>query len=567
MADNQDATKPFEFLGFEIKRKQKAKEDFNQSFAPPKNNDGAIEIELQSNNAGVVAGGIHSHLLKYTDDFKTQSEVIHRYRRMSWHPEVTEAINNICNDAITDGIDKPPVAIRLEQLELSDTIKNKLLTEFDGVLNLLKFNKEGYDRFKDFYVDGRIVYHTIVDKNNLKSGIKELRQIDPVNIRKIREIRKKVEPNGIDVVDSVEEYYLYTEIHGTKRVNQQPYRKDIKIHPNAIVNVTSGLLSYDKRLTLGHLHPAIKALNDYVSMENSAVIYRLTRAPERRIFYIDVGNLPKSKAEQYVTDMMNRYKNKMVYDASTGEVENNARHMTMLEDFWLPRREGGKGTEITTLQGGQNLGEITDIEFFQKKLYKSLNVPYSRLDNQTRVMFGRQAEIQRDELNFSKFISRLRKRFSDLFTAILEKQVLLKGIMTQKEWNDIAEKLHYDYLEDAYITESKETDILMGRLEALNLIEPHIGKYYSVEWVRKSVLRQSEDEIKKIDKQIKKEQEMIAKIQASLNPQAVPTDADGNPQNDGSPEVDDRLNNPFGGTEDGMTADAGYEKTGSTSDD
>lgn len=560
MADNQDSSKPFEFLGFEIKRKQKAKEEFNQSFAPPANNDGAIEIELNT-NSGVVAGGIHSHLLKYTDDFKTQADVIKRYRKMSWQPQVTEAITNICNDAITDGLDKASVSIRLDQLELSDSIKDKILEEFDTILKLLKFSKDGYDRFKDFYVDGRLMYHAVVDSNRPKDGIKELRQIDPINIRKIREIRKKVEPNGIDIVDSVDEYYLYTEIHGVKRNGQQPYRKDIKIHPNAIINVTSGLLSADKKLTLGHLHTSIKALNDYVSMENAAVIYRLTRAPERRIFYIDVGNLPKSKAEQYVSDMMNRYKNKMVYDSSTGEVENNARHMTMLEDFWLPRREGGKGTEISTLAGGQTLGEITDIEFFQKALYKSLNVPYSRLDNTTRVSFGRQAEIQRDELNFSKFIGRLRKRFSELFSEILKRQLLLKGIITEKDWNDIAEELHYDYLEDAYITESKETDILMGRLEALNLIEPHIGKYYSVDWVRRNVLRQSEDDMKKLDKQIGKEEELIAKIQASLNPQPA-GDVDGSLENNGAaPPLDPAT------TIDGMSSDDGYEKTGSSSDD
>jgi len=566
MTEKQDIGRPFEFLGFEIKRKQKAKDGVNSSFVPPKNNDGAIEVELNTSSGGVVAGGVHSHLLKYTDDFKSQADVIKRYRKMALQPQVAEAVTNICNDAITDGIDRQSIAVRLDQLNLSKTIKDKILEEFGEVLRLLNFNKEGYDRFKDFYIDGRIVYHAIVDKNKLKDGIKELRQIDPLNIRKVREIHKKIEPNGIDFVDNIEEYYLYTEIHGVKRAGQQPHRKDIKIHPNSIINVTSGLLSDDKRLTLGQLHYSIKALNDYVSMENSAVIYRLTRAPERRIFYIDVGNLPKSKAEQYVSDMMNRYKNKMVYDSSTGEVENGARHMTMLQDFWLPRREGGKGTEITTLAGGQNLGEITDIEYFLKALYKSLSVPYSRLDTTTRVSFGRQAEIQRDELNFSKFISRQRKRFSELFTSILKIQLILKGIITEIEWDEIEESIHYDYLEDAYITESKETDILMGRLEALNLIEPHIGKYYSVDWVRRNVLRQSEDEIKTIDKQIKTEEEMITQLQAQLNPQIsqqAALDGDGNTLNDGSkPQT-----TPTQPIEYGMSSDTGYEETGSTSDD
>ena len=500
-----------EIFGVKIERIAKQKEDYNSSFVAPLNRDGALEVELGSPNVGgVLAGGINSYSMNTDPVFRNQIQLIMKYRKMALYPDVDDAITNICNDAITDGADSEIVTMRLDAVKMSDTVKKKMQEEFANIQKLLYFNRDGYRIFRDWYIDSKLMYHVIVDDKKKTDGIKELRWINPIYIKKIREvIRDQNNKDQVQLVSQVREYYVYKELFDVVNAQSQlskTYKREIIISPESIINVTSGMMNETKRDVIGYLHKAIKPLNDMISMENSAVIYRLTRAPERRIFYIDVGNLPKQKAEQYVTDMMNKYKNKMVYDATSGEVENNNRHMTMLEDFWLPRREGGKGTEITTLQGGQNLGQIEDILFFQKKLFKSLYVPISRMQNESSTInFGRQAEVLRDELNFSKFINRLRKNFSDLFIQCLELQLQLKGVMTKQEWINIRDDIRFDFLEDAYLSESKESEVLKSRLETLVLIEPHIGKYYSKEWVRQNVLKQSEEDIKTLDKKMQDE--------------------------------------------------------------
>ncbi|PNX47456.1 MAG: hypothetical protein BV459_04410 [Thermoplasmata archaeon M11B2D] len=508
------------FLGFNIpsfgiKQLDVEPPQQNTSFVPKREDDGAIEVSVRE-QGGIVAGGIQATVYNPEAEFLEQSNLIIKYRNMALHPEVDEAISNICNDAITDGDDRDVVAIRLDGVklnnkDLSENIKTKISDEFNNVLRLLDFNETGYERFRDWYIDGRIVYHVIIDDKKPKDGIKEVRWIDPCNIKKVREVIKDRDSIGNEIVKGIREYYMYSEKINVSKSNtaknaQSIYAREIIIKPEAIVNVSSGRFAEDKKTVVGFLHKSIKPLNDLVSMENAAVIYRLTRAPERRIFYIDVGNLPKNKAEQYVSDMMNRYKNTMVYDATTGVVQNANRHMTMLEDFWLPRREGGKGTEITTLAGGQNLGEIQDIEFFQKKLYRSLDIPLSRIAQDARINFGRQTEINRDELNFAKHINRLRKRYTLLFSQLLEKQVVLKKIMTADEWLGICDQIRFEFLEDAYISESKEAEILKARVELASNMEDAIEKgYYSRLWVRLNVLKQTEEEIEEIKKQREEE--------------------------------------------------------------
>jgi len=481
-----------QLFGFEIKKRNE--EPATVSFAPKPNEDGAMVVQ---------AGGIYGTYVDMDGSIRTETELVTRYRELSNHPELELAIDDIINEAMVGDSQDSPVEINLDDLEQPDRIKDLITEEFKNILNLLEFNDYSYDIFKKWYVDGRLYYHLIVDPKDLRAGIKELRYIDPRNIRKVREQKKKKTESGVPVVQDGAEYYVYNnkgfiKAPGSTATNSQ----GIKIAKDSIVNITSGLVNPGGDTVLSYLHKAIKPMNQLRSMEDSLVIYRISRAPERRIFYIDVGNLPKMKAEQHLRDMMTRFKNKIVYNADTGEIRDDRKFMTMLEDFWLPRREGGKGTEITTLPGGQNLGQIDDIVYFQRKLYKALNVPISRLEPETVYNLGRSTEITRDEIKFAKFVDRLRMKFSQLFTKLLQRQLILKGVVTLEEWPDFARSIRYDYAIDNYFAELKETEILRDRAQMVRDLDDYVGKYYSNEWIRKNVLRQTEEEIKEIDKQI-----------------------------------------------------------------
>jgi len=481
-----------QLFGFEIKKRNE--EPAPVSFAPKPNEDGAMVVQ---------AGGIYGTYVDMDGSIRTETELVTRYRELSQHPELELAIDDVINEAMVGDSQDSPVEINLDDLEQPDRIKDLITEEFKNILNLLEFNEYSYDIFKKWYVDGRLYYHLIVDPKDLRAGIKELRYIDPRNIRKVREQKKKRTESGVPVVQDGAEYYVYNnkgfiKAPGSTATNSQ----GIKIAKDSIVNVTSGLVNPGGDTVLSYLHKAIKPMNQLRSMEDSLVIYRISRAPERRIFYIDVGNLPKMKAEQHLRDMMTRFKNKIVYNADTGEIRDDRKFMTMLEDFWLPRREGGKGTEITTLPGGQNLGQIDDIVYFQRKLYKALNVPISRLEPETVYNLGRSTEISRDEIKFAKFVDRLRMKFSQLFTKLLQRQLILKGVVTLEEWPDFARSIRYDYAIDNYFAELKETEILRDRAQMVRDLDDYVGKYYSNEWIRKNVLRQTEEEIKEIDKQI-----------------------------------------------------------------
>jgi hypothetical protein len=471
------------------------------SFVAPDYDDGAVPIEV---------GGYYGAFVDFDGTIKNDIDLIHKYRDMAIHPEVETAIADICNESIVYSDALETVKIDTGDIKQSKSIKDKIEEEFQEVLALLDFSRRGYEIFRKWYIDSRLYYHVIVDESNKKKGIKELRPIDPVKIRKIRSIKKKPlvkdatkRPSSIQIIDSVEEFYVYND----KEPNSAAVSMEgLKISPDAICFVHSGLFDSSRKRVIGYLHKAIKALNQLRMIEDAVVIYRITRAPERRVFYVDVGNLPKQKAEEYVRGLMNRYRNKLMYDPNTGEVADGRKHMSMLEDFWMPRREGGKGTEITTLAGGQNLAEMDDVKYFQKKLFQALNVPSSRLEESTGFNLGRASEISRDEVKFFKFIERLRMKFSELFLELLRVQLILKGIIKESEWQDIEGKLRFEFIKDSHFSELKENEILKERLLSCRDAEDFVGKYFSREWVRKHVLRQTEDDIEQIDKQIEEEQ-------------------------------------------------------------
>lgn len=489
-----------ELFGFEIKRKQEEKE--LPSFAPKQDDDGALVV---------AEGGAFGTYVDLEGAIRTESELVTKYREMAQHPDIELALDDIVNEAIIMDPKKEIVSLNLDDLEQPENIKKMIQEEFDTVIELLEFNQHAYEIFKKWYVDGRMYYHLIIDEQKPNEGIKELRYIDPRKIRKVKTQKKRKvskESNTIVPVTG-EEFYIYND-KGFARAPAQPNYQDVntqgvKIAVDSIVNVASGLVNVKGDMVIGYLQKAIKPLNQLKAMEDSLVIYRISRAPERRVFYIDVGNLPKMKAEQYLRDIMTRFKNKVVYDAGTGEIRDDRKHMTMLEDFWLPRREGGKGTEITTLPGGQNLGEIDDIVYFQRKLYKSLNVPITRLDPEAQYNFGRATEISRDEVKFAKFITRLRGRFSELFSRILEKQLILKGIITSEDWAEFKTNFKYEYSEDNHFAELRNTEILRDRISMLRDIDDYTGKYYSHKWIRRNVLYQTEEDMEEIDKQIVEE--------------------------------------------------------------
>ena len=479
---------------------------------PPSNEDGVDHY------AGSGFFGTHVDL---EGVFRNEFELIKRYREMSLHPECDSAIEDIVNEAVVSDSNDSPVEIELSNLNASDGIKNKIRKEFKYILDLLDFDKKAHEIYRNWYIDGRIYYHKIIDLKNPNEGIQELRYIDAMKMRYIRKQKLKPEDraNAIARINNrnsdpmdyefpeIEEYFLYQPklAYPVANPTQAGGDKGIKIAKDAISYCTSGLVDRNKGNTLSYLHKAIKSLNQLRMIEDSLVIYRLSRAPERRIFYIDVGNLPKMKAEQYLRDVMMRYRNKLAYDANTGEIRDDRKFMSMMEDFWLPRREGGRGTEITTLPGGQNLGELSDIEYFQKKLYRALSVPESRIATDGGFNLGRSSEILRDELKFAKFVGRLRKRFANMFNDMLRTQLILKNVITPEDWKTLSDHIQYDFVYDNQFAELKESELTNERLGTLATIEPYIGKYYSNEYVRKKILRQSDQEIIDIDEQIEKE--------------------------------------------------------------
>jgi hypothetical protein len=439
---------------------------------------------------------------------RNELELITRYREMANHPELEMAIDDIVNEAISHDESGRTVNIVLDKLKQPDAVKKKITEEFENILRMLNFGNLSDDLFKRWYIDGRIYYHVVVDENDPKSGIQELRYIDPRKIRKVREVKKERDPKtGADIIKSIAEYYVYSDRGTATQSYGASVNSGLRIAPDAIVNVNSGLMDAKNTFVISFLHKAIKPLNQLRMIEDAVVIYRLSRAPERRIFYIDVGNLPRGKAEQYIQSIMVKYRNKMVYDANTGELRDDRKHLSMLEDFWLPRREGGKGTEITTLPAGQNLGELEDVKYFRQKLLQSLNVPISRLEPQQGGMIGlgRTTEVTRDEVKFLKFIIRLRNKFSQIFDHALEKQLVLKGICTREEWQEFKEQIYYDYVKDNNFTELRDAELLQNRVQTLQVVDPYVGRYFSAEWVRKNILQQTQEEIEAIDEQIKKE--------------------------------------------------------------
>jgi hypothetical protein len=490
------------FFGIEIKKKQ-GKQDKAQSVVPPAADDGSTVL------SSINAGAYYGMVLDVEGIIKNENDLIRRYREIAGYADCDSAVEDIVNEALIAEDDKQPVEIVLDDLKVSDAIKTKIREEFTNVLRLLRVEERGHDIFKTWYVDGRLYYHVMIDENRVSEGILEMRPIDPRKIRKIKNITKEKTDKGVEIVKKVEEYYLFND----KGITEQT-TAGIKMSLDSVVFCPSGIVDTNTGMMLSHLHKAIKPVNQLKLVEDSLVIYRISRAPERRVFYIDVGNLPKVKAEQYVNDMMNRFRNKIVYDATTGEVRDDKKHMSMLEDFWMPRREGGKGTEITTLPGGQTLGQIDDINYFQNKLYQALNVPITRMKADTGFNLGRGSEITRDEVKFSKFIQRLRKRFSYLFADTLRVQLIAKKIINEDEWVDMKQVIRFDFLKDNFFSELKDNEVLQGRLNMLALIDPYIGKYYSVDWVRKNVLQQNEDAIKEIDKQMKVEKPMLDKMRA-----------------------------------------------------
>ena len=485
-----------ELFGFTIGRTQKENEAKEKlSFALPQYDDGAIDV------AG-TPGGAYGTYLDMEGAAKNETDLIARYRQMALFPECELAVDDIVNEAVVADREESAVSINLENINLSLDIKQKIVDNFHEVVDLLQFNQTGYDTFKKWYVDGRLYYHIIIDPANPKRGILELRPIDSLKIKKVRQvIPPKSYEMDKDPNPKIEEYFAFNEggISGDKGGNI------IRIAPDSIAYCHSGLLSEDRKMVLSYLHKAIKPLNQLRMIEDAVVIYRISRAPERRIFYIDVGNLPKIKAEQYLRDIMTRYKNKLVYDSATGELRDDRKHMSMLEDYWLPRREGGRGTEISTLPGGENLGELEDVIYFQRKLYKSLNVPSSRLEQDSGFVLGRAQEISRDEVKFTRFIERLRSRFNGLFNTCLEKQLILKGILTLNDWRNIQNRIHYEWQTDSQFAELKEAEMLQERLnllQSMNFADEIVGNFYSKEYVRKRILKQTQEEIDEIDRQI-----------------------------------------------------------------
>ena len=493
------AANKFSLFGFTIARdKAESDQSAQQSFTSPANEDGALTIQ---------SAAYYGTYVDLDGTAKNEVELISRYREMAMQPEIESAIDDIVNEAIVKDDDGQVTNIVLDNLNQPEKIKKAIKEEFQNILRILNYNNMAHDIFRRYYIDGRLYYNVLIDKENPIAGIKELRYIDPRKLRKVREIKKKKdERTGAEIIDVYNEYYIYNDkvVTGSSS-NYGPV--GVRITLDSIVSVVSGLMDSRRAVVLSYLHKAIKPLNQLRMIEDATVIYRISRAPERRIFYIDVGNLPKLKAEQYLRDIMVKYKNKLVYDANTGEVRDDRKFLSMMEDFWLPRREGGKGTEITTLPGGQNLGELEDVKYFQKKLYQSLSVPISRLEPNQGFSIGRTAEVTRDELKFAKFVDRVRNKFSDIFDQALRVQCVLKGICTNEEWSLFKENIHYDFIKDNNFSELKEAELMTNRLQLLSSVDPYTGRYFSQAWIQRNVLRLNDDDIKNMQKEIDDEKE------------------------------------------------------------
>ena len=524
----------------------------------PKNNEDGVD--------NYIASGFYGQYVDIEGAYRSEHELIKRYREMALHPEADGAIEDVVNEAIVSDLYDSPVEVELSNLNASDGIKKKIREEFRYIKELMDFDKKSHDIFRNWYIDGRLYYLKVIDTKNPQEGLKDLRYIDPMKLKFVKQEKRKngkddpyVRINSKD--DSImspefDEYYIYSmKPNYPTGMIAQAGKGSTKIAKDSITMCTSGLVDRNKNRVLSYLHKAIKALNQLRMIEDSLVIYRLSRAPERRIFYIDVGNLPKVKAEQYLKEVMSRYRNKLTYDAQTGEGRDDRKYMSMMEDFWLPRREGGRGTEITTLPGGQNLGELTDVDYFQKKLYRALGIPESRIAAEGGFNLGRSSEILRDELKFAKFVGRLRKRFAHMFNDMLRTQLILKNIVTPEDWNKMEDHIQYDFLYDNQFAELKETEMIQGRLGNLAQIEPYIGKYYSTEFVRKRVLRQTDQEIEEIDMQIEDEiQKGIIPNPAEVDPitgEPLPQEGDG-----GMGEVPEDPNLDA----EGQVTDAEYQK-------
>ena len=468
-----------------------------ESFVAPDSFDGTYTLET---------GGVFGTLVDFSGSIRDENKLIEKYRSLAMFPEVDQAIEDIVNDSIIMDKDLKPVKLDLDKTDLSENIKKKIYTEYDGILRMLKFHTKGADLFRRWYIDSKLYYHIVLDKDAPQKGIKELRAIDPIKIKKVRKVKKDqrhMGANRVPFIKEVEEFYVYTDTD--KNANFSTPSSGIKIATDSVCYAHSGVIDMSSKRVIGYLQKAIRSVNMLRQIEDAVVVYRISRAPERRIFYVDVGNLPKNKAEQYLRDIMNRYRNKLTYDANTGEIRDGRNHFHMLEDYWMPRREGGRGTEITTLDGGQNLGEMEDVEYLLKKVYRSLNVPISRMEAENGFNMGRSAEITRDEVKFYKFIEKLRVRFSEIFVQLLRVQLILKGVMSEDDWKYIEPDIRFIYTQDSYFSELKQAEIMKDRLDILAQMDEYVGKYYSTEWIRKNILQQSEEEIIEIDAQIETE--------------------------------------------------------------
>jgi hypothetical protein len=492
-------------FGFNITREQPPKTE--KSFVAP-SDEGGVE--------SIRAGGYYGTYLDLEGVANNEAELIKRYRDISLMADVDTAIQDIIDDAIANLDDEDPVTLYTDKLKVSDAVKKQIQDEFENIVELLDFKNRSQDYFRRWYIDGRLYFHKVIDTDNPRKGIRDIRYIDPRKITKVKEVHKEKNEQGVQFIKRVEEFFIFNEKGLSQKAAQYKAPANdnaLKITKDAITYVPSGLVDQDKNIALSYLHKAIRPANQLRMMENAVVIYRITRAPERRIFYVDVGNLPTNKAEQYLKDIMDRYRNKLVYDASSGEIRDDKKFMSMLEDFWLPRREGSSGTSIDTLPAGQNLGQIEDVEYFQKKLYQSLNVPVSRLQQQAGLNFGRSAEINRDELKFTKFVARLRRKFGAMFDDLLKTQLILKNIITEEDWTDIKDDLLYKFAQDAYYTESKNQEILRSRVEVLNGMSSYIGTLFSKSYVQREVLMLTDEEIEQIENDLKLEQPFITQDQ------------------------------------------------------
>ena len=513
-------------FGFEIRRNQEDEVQSIPSFAPRETDDGALVVS---------AGGTFGTYLDLEGSAKTEAELVAKYRELAIQPECEIAINDIVDEAIVKEGKQHVVDIDLDDLEYPDNVKNAIKTQWDKVCDLFDFNNSGYDIFRRWYVDGRLYYHVMIDVNDPRQGIKELRYVDPRKIRKVRAM-KRVRKDGVyvNVVDS--EFYMYNE-RGFKGASATGMdNQGLHIAKDSVIHITSGMVDKDNKMVLGYMHKAIKPLNQLRILEDATVIYRISRAPERRIFSIDVGNLPKMKAEQYVKDVMTKHKNRLVYDATTGDLRDDRKFMTMLEDYWFPRREGGGGTQVTTLPSGQNLGEMADVEYFQKKLFQSLNVPVSRLNSDQGFSLGRTSEITRDELKFQKFILRLRTKFANLFMKALQKQLILTGVIAEEDWEKIKNNIHFNFQEDNYFSELKSEEILRERINTLSMVDPYVGKYYSEEYIKKNILQLTDDEIDMMNVQMAEEAKVNAEKQAQLMAQQQQLNPQGAEQQGEAPQ-------------------------------